>query len=469
MQNRSMNPSLKKQLSETELQYIHSCALDLLKNIGIEIQDSLLRARFSNQDGITIRGERLYFEPTLIDHLVEEHRHQVSKPDSLLSRLRLLPYDYASYIVDLETDEIRPITETDLIDMTKLIDSLSCAGYPISGGCPGFAQDLPEPLRAVAQYKIGAEYSRTGRFADVPTIPAAEAIWRMSQVMGDTSFGMTLFMFNPLRVDEASLERILHFLDQDVPLSLSVSSMPLLGASTPIDLTACMAQSAAEILAGFTMLKLIAGKNPVDLRIQLFAFDMKNSNVALGAAEGALLSILAKELTDFYGGITHPNPYIFSTGKLPGEQAAAEKMAHALYKALAGARTLSCGGATATTIFSPEQLLYDCEIISYVDRILRGFTIGDAAQGLEAIRECYQDGLYLAHETTVQSYRNSYWNPRFFEHISYKAWDNTGRTSQRQRIKDTVRDMIRKHSFTLDESKRQQLEKIYAEARANLA
>jgi hypothetical protein len=88
----------------------------------------------------------------------------------------------------METDEVRPITTTDLIQYTKLIHAMNDAGYPISGSCPGFPQDVPPPLRPLAQYKIGAEYSKFGGNADIPSIPIAEYIREMEQVMGRTSF-----------------------------------------------------------------------------------------------------------------------------------------------------------------------------------------------------------------------------------------------------------------------------------------
>jgi trimethylamine--corrinoid protein Co-methyltransferase len=478
---RRIIPQLSPQLTGEELQGIHACAIKLVSQTGVQVREAKLRDRFAGFSGCRIEGERLCFDSDLVEGFIAEHRgrmkpeirgdlgqhpqpHTQEEDIQPASRLLLLPYDYASHIVDLEKDDIRPITASDLVDMTRLVDALHSAGYPVRGGCVGFAQDLPEPVRTVAQYKIGAQYSRTPTSVDLPTAQAAEFIFRMMQVMGEERLGLSLFMFNPLRVDEASLERILHFLDQDYPISVGVGHMPLLGATAPISLAGALAQSAAEILAGFTMIRLLAPDVPVNLRIQLFAFDMRFSNIALGAPEEGLLARLCKELTDFYGGLESPNPYIFSSSKLPNQQSAAEKAATALYKALSGVRTFTVGGATASGVFSAEQLVIDCEIIDYVNRVMQGFNLGDPFDELHLIEEGVERGMYLDSEATASGHREAFWRPRLFEHSTLRYWQESRPDDLRRRTKEVVRKMIESHNYHLEPSRWEQLEAIYAEA-----
>ena len=245
--------------------------------------------------------------------------------------------------------------------------------------------------------------------------------------------------------------------------------MPLLGATTPISLAGALAQSAAEILAGFTMTRLLAPDVPVNLRIQLFAFDMRFSNIALGAPEEGLLARLCKELTDFYGGLESPNPYIFSSSKLPNQQAAVEKAVTALYKALAGVRTFTVGGATASGVFSPEQLVIDCEIIDYVNRVMQGFELGDPFDDLELIQEGLTRGLYLDTDATASRHRSTFWKPHLFEHSPLRHWQESHPEDLRARTKTIVRQMIERHNYRLEPGKWQQLEAIYTEAVSRLS
>jgi trimethylamine--corrinoid protein Co-methyltransferase len=459
-------PRLEKHFTLSDLEDLHRTALQIIEEIGVKTENQDFLSRLAGKKGIHIQGERICISPDLANQCIEEYRAQANAAPvktERASQITLKPYDYASYIVDLDTDIIRPINEADLVEMTKLIDSLQAAGYPVSGGCPGFAQDLPEELRTVDQFRLSLEYSRNGREADLISIPGAEAIYHMTVVMGELPLSFSLFILSPLRLDDASLERILYFCDRDASISIGVAAMPLLGATTPISLAGALAQSIAEMLAGFTLMKLIAGGRKVGFTVKLFAFDMKHSNIALGAAEEMLLASICKEVTDFYQGKDSAvHPYIFSMGKYPNQQTAAEKAGGAVYKALAGARILSCGGSTASTIFSPVQLVLDCEVVAYANRILQGFDLDDSQLSLEAIRDCYENGLYLGHETTVKNHRSTYWYPRLFEHVAFQARMDITSNDLQERARQVVRERILRHDFHLEEGKFLQIEEIYA-------
>jgi trimethylamine--corrinoid protein Co-methyltransferase len=416
------------------------------------------------------------FSPDRVEEALSGLRESTNSQPPAFAPVILKPYDYASNIVDPETDTIRPITCSDLIQMTRLVDSLRTLGYPIEGGCPGFAQDLPEPLRTINQSRISIQYSQTGREKDLLTTREADYIYRMQEVMNWLPMNFPLFILSPLRIDDASLDHILNFLDRGASITISIGAMPLLGATTPISLHGALVQATAEVLASFTLARIIAGERAVSLGIKLFSFDMHYMNVSLGSAEEMLLASICKEITDFYmpGAGYSPylfsryNPYLFSMGKFPGQQTAAEKMANALSKALAGFPVVTCGGATASTIFSPEQLINDCEIIAYVNRVLKGFSLDMDDDAIEVIQECVDAGGYLDHPTTVRGYRSTFWFPRLFEHEPYQS-NSVPKPNPHARVKSLIRDQITSHSYRLDPERFQKIEAIYQEAAAELS
>lgn len=465
-----IRPGLRKFFSEQELLDMHACALKLIEEDGIKIPNSSLLDCFSKYEGVRIQANRLHIAPALVNRLIEEHRSRPGRPDMQEERrISLSPYNYADHIVDPDTGRIRPIMEKDLIRLTRLIDALHTAGYPVSGGCPGFAQDLPEQIRSMAQFRIAATYSRTVGDADLSSNEAAEYIFEMSKVVGRKSLSYSLFMFSPLRVDEASLDRIFHMVDRRIPVDITVQAMPLLGATTPISLQGALIQAIAEVLAGFVMMKLVIRGNPVDLWIKLFGFDMKHASVALGSAEEALLSSVCKEVTDFYCGVQSPNPYNFSMGNIPGEQNVLEKTANMLMKALSGCREFICAGATASGVFSPEQLVIDCEIVSYIDRIIRGYEKVNLEAQLQIIRESNSSGQFLDHDSTLEGFRTAYWIPRLFEHRTYPQWANSPGETLKARVGKIVEEMTQRHDYVLEEEKKQEIDRIYTEACKRMA
>ena len=461
-------PSLNPQLVTSDLEEIHTNATRVLEEIGIHTSCQQVFEKISGIPRVKIQSDRVYFTRELVEELLELHKQNQKKVvNPLPVQLTLRPYDYASYIVDPVTDSIRPMTQSDLLDMTRLVDALYSSGYPIRGGCPGFAQDMDETLRTINQVRLSAEYSQTGRETDLLTIFEAEYIYRMHAIMGWLPLHFNLFILSPLRVDDASLERILHFLDADADLRIGISAMPLLGATTPLALQDALSQSVAEILGGFTMMKLIAEDKATNFSVKLFPFDMRYSNISLGSAEEALLTVYCKEITEYYQGGAGPNSYIFSTGKLPGQQTASEKIAQALYKGLAGIHTLTCGGATASTVFSPEQLIFDCEIVSYVNRILRGFSFSGDPLDIQMINAGVLENSYLGDENTVRGYRSTYWSPKIFDHSPYQTWRERP-TDQRRAVKNMIRELIDAHHYELDKDRYQQIEALFLDAEVSL-
>jgi trimethylamine--corrinoid protein Co-methyltransferase len=460
-------PRLQQLLSQGQIQQMHDAALEILENVGIKIEHPRLIQMLTGQDGVTIDDGWARLQPDMVERYVNEQRQKArpfSHPET--SEIHCSAGGYASYTVDMKTGEARPITTADLIQYTKLIHAMSESDYPISGSCPGFPQDVPPPLRPLAQYKIGAEYSKFGGVADIPSIPIAEYVREMQQVMGRTSFSLPLYMVSPLRLKGDSLERILHFWDE--LSSISVSSMPMIGVSLPIFFSDAFALAMAEVMGGYAILKLM-GAADVRFSVNAHPFDMKYTTLTFASPEHNLCDLTQMEINRFYG-ISNPGSRSLRTmAKRPGIQSAAEKSASAIIGALAGSRSFSSGGVMALDeLFSPEQLVIDCEIVAYVKRFIEGYDSG-LQMNIEDIREMSMRGNFLEHESTLNHYRDTYWIPKLFEHTMLRQWFEMDEPDLRSRIQAIVHEMIRKHDFQLDESKRRQLNEIYEHAKAKLA
>jgi len=468
-------PKLQQFLSRDQIQQMHQAALEILETVGIKIEHPRLIQMLAGQDGVTIKDGWARLRPDVVDRYVNEQRQRArlfSHPET--SEIHCAAGGYASYTVDMETDEVRPITTTDLIQYTKLIHAMNDAGYPISGSCPGFPQDVPPPMRPLVQYKIGAEYSKFGGSADIPSIPIAEYIREMQQVMGrllrssqpSASFSLPLYMVSPLRLQGDSLERILHFWDE--LSSISVSSMPMIGVSLPIFFPDAFVLAMAEVMGGYTILKLMGAAN-VSFSVNAHPFDMKYTTLTFASPEHNLCDLTQMEINRFYGTSNPGSRSLRTMAKRPGIQAAAEKAASAIIGALAGSRSFSSGGVMALDeLFSPEQLVIDCEIIAYVKRFIEGYEFSGLQLSIEDIREMSIRGNFLEHESTLKHYRDTYWMPQLFEHTMLKQWFDMDEPDLRNRAKAIVHEMIQKHDFRLDESKRRQLNEIYEHAMLNL-
>ncbi|MCM8786282.1 MAG: trimethylamine methyltransferase family protein, partial [Candidatus Omnitrophica bacterium] len=154
----------KKQLIE-----IHNNALKILNNIGIEVPESVI-SKLSGRKGVKIENKRVKLNNSIVEDFLNKYKSKsVAKKEKKQDKLILRSIGHVQYFLIPGTEEIKPISEENLIEATKLIDVLYSDG--IRGCCPGRPQELPSKLQSLAQYRISCLYSRQ------PTIPAFFSIW----------------------------------------------------------------------------------------------------------------------------------------------------------------------------------------------------------------------------------------------------------------------------------------------------
>jgi len=164
----------------------------------MKVTNERILERVKRVEGLTIAGGRVKIKPELAEALVEDYRgrrrpHHLRKEDwkkSYLEEETVLSLGYLgnTHILDLETDKLRPLTTRDVIDSTKLVDSLYDWG--VRGGTPGAPQDVPPHLRRVLQCKIGYEGSRSASYAPFENYIEAKYIRQMAKMLVKDSMWM---------------------------------------------------------------------------------------------------------------------------------------------------------------------------------------------------------------------------------------------------------------------------------------
>src|SRR5690349_185385 len=148
--------------------------------------------------------------------------------------------------------------------------------------------------------------------------------------------------------------------------------------------------------------------------------------------------------------------------KLPDVQSAAEKAAIMALGASLGARHFSCAGTLSLDeIFSPEQMLLDCEIRDWVQRSIQGVWLGEEAveDWLGNIREGINSG-FIAQDTTLDHYLTHTWYPRWFQRGAIGPWMEKGQPRISDRLRNEVMKRIASHNFELDADRRNAIERI---------
>jgi len=446
---------------------IHDLAKQILSEIGLEVRHPPYQALLQKA-GLRVTNDRLLIAPEVVDEHIEEMRrlissHRDADPTPDRGRLSLSVSSYSLFVHDIELDRVVPYTTDRLIEMTKLVDSLADEG--VYGAPPGIPVDLPPDLQPVAQYRIAALYARQGATPVDPTSArTVRYLLDMAEVMGNPIRHLPVYIPTPLRLGGESLEVVMACLDRLE--HISVSSMPSTGTSAPIHPFGALALAAAEVIGGMIAVKILTGK-PVTCSVSLFPSDLREGSMVFGSPENMLFQMLGADFNRFYGWNPDQGPgNIHVMAKVPDCQSAAEKASIMATGAFLGARHFSCAGTLSLDeIFSPEQLLVDCEIRDWAQRGLQGNWLGEEAveDWLEEIRQGVTGG-FMRLDSTLDHYRTHVWYPRRFLRGAIGPWMSQDQPRLSQKLRQEVRQRIAAHSFELDPERRQEIEKIYQSA-----
>lgn len=450
---------------------VHELAKHILHEIGLQVlhDEALERLRSA---GFRIKGDRVHFEPGVVEDYVDEMRRLLAPRSSAEKppddgRLMLGVSSYSLQVHDIEQDCVVPYTTDRLIEMCKLIDSL--AEDNVSGAPPGIPLEEPPDLQPIAQYRIAALYTRQGATPVDPTSAhTVNYLLDMAEVMGQPMRGLPVYMPTPLRLGGESLDVVLACLDR---LShISVSSMPSTGATAPIHPFGALALATAEVMGGMVAIRAMTGK-PTTFFVDILPFDLRAGAMVFGSPENMLFQMLVADFNRFYGWHHRPGfGNIHVMAKLPDGQSASEKAAIMSLGAFLGARHFgSAGTLSLDEIFSPEQLLVDCEIRDWVQRAIQGVWMGEEAvdDWLAEMRAGVQRG-FMALDSTLDHYKRHTWYPKRFERGAIGAWLYKGQPRLSDRLRDEVRRRIKAHDFELDAERRREIERIFRAAQATV-
>jgi trimethylamine--corrinoid protein Co-methyltransferase len=448
-----------------DLQKIHAQALGLIERVGLRVPHEPTLRLLSDYAGVTVAGERVRFQPELVQEALAAQWYPKKLTDREFS---VNTGAYEINVIDMETGAVRQATYRDLVDMTKLAHSLG-----MHGSAPVKPMDLPPLLQELAMYKVSWEYSdiRPGGIFDanpISSTKAADYIWEMAQAAGKF-LSLGLWVISPFTATTENLELIYHFRGKGVPFW--VATMPVAGTTAPIHMVGVYVQSIAELLAGLALIYLMGDRQtPVYCSIidsiRAYPFDMKYAAFVYGSPEDLLATLFQIQFNAFYG-IPLVAKSLLTTSKWPDAHAAAEKAAHTVAAALMGARIFTCAGLLSVDeIYSAEQLVIDHEIVQYAKRVCQGYELGEETLAVQAIEEvALGRGNFLEHPTTLANYRKATWDPGLFIHTTMRQWQDKGMPDVVSQARKIAKKRIAQHDYLLDADARRELDKIYERAR----
>jgi trimethylamine--corrinoid protein Co-methyltransferase len=116
---------------------------------------------------------------------------------------------------------------------------------------------------------------------------------------------------------------------------------------------------------------------------------------------------------------------------------------------LAMAGIYSCGSATIDIgllsldeIYSPEQMVYDAELVGAIRHALRAVEVSTETCAVEDIAAVGPGGHFFGTDLTARRFRDDLWEPRVWDRRSLQDWQASGGVSERQRAKGRIADIL---------------------------
>lgn len=445
-------------LAAQEIEAIKGASLAILRDTGVMVHHEEMLQMLGEAGAKIDRGHKIARLP---EKLVLDSVSQAGKQYVLYGRdkNRVARFGYGDLVlmsspgqyawIDLQTGQRRPATIQDTRDAIRLGDALENITIVGSMAQPESMSERYRDVALTAELVKGTDkptrcWVRNGETARhileiYRIIAGGEAALRSHPMI-------EAFMepISPLQLPKDGLDIVREFARAGQPVS--IGPMAMTAGTAPGTLAGTLAQENAEILAGIVITQLLAPGTPITYGGIPHVMDPRTGICSFGSPEQGLMAAAMVQIARSYGFPVYINVGL-TDAKLPDAQAGAEKAATLLMGVLAGADTFGhCGICGTDHAGSLLWLAFDDELMSYVRRIARGFTVDDEHLATDVVSSVGPAGNFLAEEHTVRHFREAIWTPSpVWTRQPYDLWQNEDATSFADRLRERVQSVLESH------------------------
>ena len=225
-------------------------------------------------------------------------------------------------------------------------------------------------------------------------------------------------------------------------LPVPIGPMAQMGLSAPGTVAGTLAQENAEILAGVCITQLIREGMPVCYGGICHAFDMRTTQLIFSGPEQAIFGVAMTQMGKHYGLPVYINVGL-TDSKRPDGQAGLETGATLMPAAAAGADIFGHMGISGVDqATSLEMLIFQDEVIAYVESALREIDFSDEAFGLSEIVDAGPGGTFIDRMHTAEHFRKELWFPKLLDRQFYQVWADGGATDTEHRCRQRRDDLL---------------------------
>ncbi|MFB3886719.1 MAG: trimethylamine methyltransferase family protein [Thermodesulfobacteriota bacterium] len=445
-----------KFLTEAEIEHIHKSSLELLEEVGMEIDDQdMLKLLKKSGCKVDFSTNISRVPRELIEDILKEIPHQM-RLCGRRSMFDITPGDgtvYARttggppYIADLNTGERREGTLEDLALCCRVADALeNIHGISVFQVVP---MDVPRMLLDVYAAQTSFLNTEKHLFYYTQNPDLVEYVLEMAALVagGEEELKKRPLLSgfceatSPLKLDRRQTTLLTKFVRKGLPVY--THSHPIAGVTSPVTLAGEVALSNAETLMVVTIAQLLAPHTPILYGTSASVPDMRTALNLAGTVEVGLLGCALAHMARFYH-----LPSTMTSGmdaKILDAQAMMERILTSLPPILTGIDLINLSTTDTKMTFTLPLLVIDNELMSWINRLLRGFTVNEETLAIDLIRRVARKELFLSEDHTVKHFREELLGSKLVNRGAWDDWKMAGSPSLWQKALDDTKKIAREH------------------------
>jgi hypothetical protein len=452
---------------QLDVQRVWDDAVRVLDQVGLEIGGEVLTRAV---EGVfPIENGRVRIGPDVATRYADEIRSRFGGPTDVepVSAPRLYNLPLNPYWLDPADGQINPNDLDTVVRNTKLIYQVASEADGLVGpSVAGVPQDVPAEIQFLMVYATECIYApHPGAWGLMHSRRSMELIFEAADIMGAGKM-VCAEPISPLRFGGQSVDLAIEAGREDVPVT--VDCMPVLGVTAPADWHMAWAQSVAENLGAYILLRACGVERVGPPSFRLFLPNPSAMTPYFSAPQHVAVLCMRREVRALFGLPTDGGEVMLVASKAADAQAAMEKAAGcALAKAHGFKHLEGAGMLWMDEVFSPQQLMIDVEIARYVSAAdvaiaaPKGDVVASVREGLDA-------GSFLGSELMLERFREFAWAAELSDLAPRGSWKGD-HTTLLKRAGELARAKSEAYTYELADHRREAIDALIARANAEFA
>jgi len=420
-------------LDKTEIEEIHSASMHILNQTGVVLHSE--EARLLMQfHGARVDGKKVYIPEALVEKALQSCPGEFTlksrnplKSVSVGGGTPALEATRGSVYIADSVGRRRKATTEDFINLTKLVQTsdlinLNCGGITLPA-------DLSQESLPAFSMICSALYT------DKPLagLTLNEKVSRECLQLAEIFYGGlednlvlgTICPLTPLSYDNNDLKTA--YIYALSGQALCITSCAMAGSTAPPTLAGTLAVNNAEILAGITLVQLIKAGTPVVYGNLSSITDMRHISMAIGAPEGILLQLAARQIARYYL-LPFRGGGALNDAKGVDFQAGYESMMNLMLLSMAGFDYIphAIGVLDSYMSISYEKFIMDEQMLMTVRRLQRGIEVNGDTLLTGLVDKVGPAGNFFATDETALYFRREFWQPQVDLRQPQSLWESAG-------------------------------------------